>query len=80
MVITADLALPEAGRALAARVDSLQLPVNLLINNAGFWSASAFVRQSADRDAQMIALNCAAVVDLAHAFLPEMPARGREAF
>lgn len=74
-VITADLGLPNSGSALAQKVASLKLDVDLLINNAGFGSAGAFAKQSAARDAEMIALNCTAVVDLAHAFLPAMLAR-----
>ena len=74
-VITADLGQPNSGSALAQKVASLKLEVDLLINNAGFGSAGAFAKQSPARDAEMIALNCAAVVDLAHAFLPAMLAR-----
>lgn len=76
-VITADLGLPSSGSALAQKVASLKLEVDLLINNAGFGSAGAFAKQSAARDAEMIALNCTAVVDLVHAFLPAMIQRGR---
>lgn len=75
-VIAADLGEAHSGAALAQKVASLKLDVDLLVNNAGFGSAGAFARQSAERDAQMIALNCATVVDLAHAFLPAMLARG----
>ncbi len=74
-VITADLGQPSSGSALAQKVASLKLDVDLLVNNAGFGSAGDFAKQSATRDADMIALNCAAVVDLAHAFLPAMLAR-----
>jgi|GEM_PF-195452 len=76
VVIATDLVLPNSGAALAQKVASLQLNVDLLVNNAGFGSAGAFARQSPERDAQMIALNCATVVDLAHAFLPAMLERG----
>lgn len=75
-VIAADLGLPGSGAALAAEVLQLGLHVDLLVNNAGFGVAGAFVKQNAQRDAEMIALNCAAVVDLAHAFLPAMLERG----
>lgn len=75
-VITADLGQPHSGSALAQKVASLKLDVDLLVNNAGFGSAGAFAKQDATRDAEMIALNCTAVVDLAHAFLPAMIQRG----
>ncbi len=75
-VIAADLGLPSSGAALAQKVASLKLDVDLLVNNAGFGSAGAFARQLPQRDAEMIALNCTAVVDLVHAFLPAMIERG----
>lgn len=75
-VITADLGQPNSGSALAKKVASLKLSVDLLVNNAGFGAAGTFARQAPQRNAQMVALNCAAVVDLAHAFLPAMLAQG----
>ncbi|ROH88760.1 SDR family oxidoreductase [Stagnimonas aquatica] len=75
-VIPADLGLPECGRRLAAEVAGQGLSVDLLINNAGFGAAGAFATQDPVRDAEMIQLNVAAVVDLAHAFLPGMLERG----
>ena len=75
-VIAADLGLPGSAAALAKKVASLKLEVHLLVNNAGFGSAGAFVKQSAARDSQMIALNCVTVTELVHAFLPGMLARG----
>ena len=75
-VIAADLGLPESGVALARKVASLKLDVDLLVNNAGFGASGAFAKQPAVRYAEMIALNCTAVVDLVHAFLPSMLARG----
>ena len=62
---------------LAEDVARLKLNVDLLVNNAGFGTAGAFAKQSPGRDAQMIALNCTAVVDLVHAFLPSMLVRGK---
>ena len=76
-VIVADLGQPSSGTALAKKVAALKLEVDLLVNNAGFGAAGAFTQQDPTRDAEMIALNCAAVVDLAHAFLPAMLVRGR---
>lgn len=75
-VIAADLSQPGSGAALAAQVARRGLQVDLLLNNAGFGLAGKFHDQEAARDAQMIALNIAAVVDLTHALLPPMLARG----
>jgi short-subunit dehydrogenase len=71
-VIAADLSKKSPGAALAAEVAKRGLKVDLLINNAGFGTVGAFHTQDAVRQQQMIALNCAAVVDLSHAFLPDM--------
>lgn len=71
-VIVADLGLPGAAATLAAAVAQRGLQVDLLINNAGFGSATAFVSEDPAHAQRMIALNCAALVDLAHAFVPAM--------
>lgn len=75
-VITADLGLVSPGAALAAEVTRRGFQVDLLINNAGFGTVGAFIKQDAVREYNEVALNCAAVVDLTHAFLPAMVERG----
>lgn len=76
-VITADLRQAGCGPRLAAEVAARGLGVDLLINNAGFGAAGAFATQDPARDAEMIDLNVSAVVELAHAFLPAMLAKGQ---
>lgn len=71
-VIAADLSKPECGAKLKRQVDALDMPVDLLINNAGFGTQGAFEKQDAAREAEEIRLNASAVVDLSHAFLPPM--------
>lgn len=78
-VVVHDLSLPGSGATLRAAVDAFGLAVDLLVNNAGFGTTGAFVNVDAAREAEMIALNCAAVVDLSHAFLPAMLAAKRGA-
>ncbi len=75
-VITADLGLVSPGAALAAEVTRRGFQVDLLVNNAGFGTVGSFIKQDAAREYNEIALNCAAVVDLTHAFLPAMVERG----
>jgi uncharacterized protein len=75
-VIAADLSQPAPGAALAAAVAQLGMEVDLLVNNAGFGTVGAFHKQDPAREQQEIALNAAAVVDLAHAFVPGMVQRG----
>ncbi len=78
-VIPADLSTPGAGAALKMAVAALDMPVDLLINNAGFGTVGAFATQDAAREAEEIRLNAGAVVDLAHAFLPDMLERANGA-
>lgn len=78
-VLPADLTRPDQGVALLKAVAALDMPIDLLINNAGFATVGAFAVQDAARERDEIALNVTAVVDLAHAFLPGMLERGQGA-
>ena len=74
-VIECDLA-TEADK-LPAKVKRRRLQVDLLVNNAGFGLRGRFVELDAKREAEMVRVNCEAVVTLTHAFLPPMLERGR---
>ncbi len=74
-VIDCDLA-SEAAK-LPSKVEKLGIDVDLLVNNAGFGMRGHFADLDADREAEMVRLNCEAVVTLTHAFLPAMVERGR---
>lgn len=76
-VVTADLGLAGSAAKVHAAAEALGMPVDLLINNAGFGTVGSFLKQDAERERQEIMLNAAAVVDLSHAFLPAMIKRGR---
>lgn len=77
--ITADLATAEGPAKICAHLAASGLPVDLLINNAGFGLAGEFVRQEAIRQQEMLQLNVGALVSLTHFFLPGMISRGRGA-
>jgi len=74
-VITNDLGSDAAD--LKKDVDKLGVEVDLLINNAGFGLRGRFLESAEDRDAEMVRVNCEAVVILTRAFLPAMIERGR---
>jgi uncharacterized protein len=74
-VIECDLA-TEADK-LPAKVKRRRLGVGLLVNNAGFGLRGHFIDLPAKREAEMVRLNCEAVANLTHAFLPAMVERGR---
>jgi short-subunit dehydrogenase len=77
--IPVDLSQPDAARQVKAAVVEHALEVHLLINNAGFGTYNHFECIDAGRDHQQVMVNVAAVVDLAHAFLPDMLKRGEGA-
>ncbi|MGH8629691.1 MAG: SDR family NAD(P)-dependent oxidoreductase [Burkholderiales bacterium] len=76
-VVTADLSVAGSAAKVHAAAEALGMHVDLLVNNAGFGTVGAFLKQDAERERQEILLNAASVVDLSHAFLPAMVERGR---
>ena len=74
-VIGCDLA-TEAEK-LAGSVSQHQLQVDLLVNNAGFGLRGRFLELDAQRQAEMVRVNCEAVVTLTQAFVPAMVERGQ---
>jgi len=74
-VIACDLA--NEAPSLASKVAALGLQVDVLVNNAGFGTHGHFAEIDPAREAEVVRLNCEALVTLAHAFLPRMIERGR---
>ncbi len=62
--------------SLPARVAELGVDIDLLVNNAGFGTHGPFAEIAEGRDAEMVRVNCEAVVTLTRAFLPAMVERG----
>jgi uncharacterized protein len=71
-VIAADLTETGAALQVYETVRARHLKINLLINNAGFLNYGAFEQIGLDRDHQQIMLNVLALVDLTHAFIPDL--------
>src|SRR2546429_3855576 len=78
-VIAADLAQENAAKAIQSAVEEKGLQVNMLINNAGFGTHGPFESLSPQRDHEEVMVNVTALVDLTHAFVPAMAARGEGA-
>lgn len=76
-VIPADLSLPETPQQLYDATEAAGLPIDILINNAGFGFLGKFQTGTPEWDRQMVTVNCAAVVHLTHLFLPRMIERRR---
>lgn len=68
--VACDLATEAA--ELKGKVEKLGVQVDLLVNNAGFGLRGRFSDLPADRQAEMVRLNCEAIVTLTGAFLPGM--------
>ena len=76
-VITKDLALPDAARALATELEGRGLQIDVLVNNAGFGDVGPLVREDADRIDAMIQVNVASLTALTRAIVPGLVSRGR---
>ncbi len=69
-----------AGReAIASLIREQQLPVNLLINNAGLGDYGTFDSAEPARIQEQIDVNVTALVQLTHALLPDLKRRGPSA-
>lgn len=75
-VIVADLSQEYAAQTLQHEVERRGLEIDLLVNNAGFALNGAFDTLTPASDHQQVMLDVTSVVDLAHAFVPMLLARG----
>ena len=70
--IQVDLSTPGAGQILAEQLSSGDIPINLLVNNAGFGLRGEFRGLSLLRQLEMLGLNNQAIVELTYSLLPGM--------
>ena len=75
--IAIDLGMHGAGHQLADRIRGRGIAVDVLVNNAGYGIAGAFAGSNETDQLGMIDLNVRALVELTHAFWPQMLARKR---
>jgi len=74
-IFAADLTQPEAPTQILRFTEQQRLPIEVLINNAGFGAYGEFRKVEARRFLDMVQVNVAAVVHLTHLFLPSMVER-----
>ncbi len=74
-VVPVDLGAQDGATRLAIAVAALDLPVEHLVNNAGVGAVGLVVDAEAARHADMVRLNCEALVVLTRHLLPAMIAR-----
>jgi short-subunit dehydrogenase len=72
IAIQTDLSCPGAGQRLAEQVSNGGIPIDLLVNNAGFGLRGEFRDLSLPRQLDMFRLNNQAVVELTYSLLPGM--------
>lgn len=70
-----DLSRPGAADALADEIESRGLPVDVVVNNAGFGASGPLAEMGAALVTQMLEVNVAALTTLTRRFLPAMLAR-----
>lgn len=75
-IITGDLCDPTAAKRLFEDIQQHGLPIELLINNAGFGFVGALDDTDPARMMQMVQLNIASLVELTYLCLPQMLQRG----
>ena len=75
-VLAKDLAEPDAPALLFAEVERLGLPVDYLINNAGLGGQGSLAERSLEDDANLLAVDIAALTALTKLFLPSFITRG----
>lgn len=74
-IITLDLARPDAAALLRAEVNKRGLVVDVLVNNAGYGAHGAFGEGDIHTLTGCIDLNVTALVQITHAFLPQITAQ-----
>jgi len=74
-IVPADLSRPASPGEILRFTEDNRLPIELLINNAGFGAYGEFRKVEAQRFLDMVQVNVASVVHLSHLFLPAMVER-----
>ena len=75
-VLVKDLTDPEAAKQIHAELASRGVPIDYLINNAGFGNGGFFHEQDWAKNEAMIMVNVVALAALTRLFVPDMIARG----
>src|ERR1700739_3073633 len=72
VAIQVDLSTAGAGQILAEQLSSSGIPIELLVNNAGFGLRGEFRANSLPRQLEMVRLNNQAIIELTYSLLPGM--------
>jgi len=77
MVLAKDLGMPGSAQEVFAELQRQNIPVSILINNAGFGTRGAFAKGDLKNFREMIELNITSLVQLTHLFVQPMMKAGR---
>jgi uncharacterized protein len=77
LVLPLDLARPGSAETLRADLAGRRIEIEALVNSAGLGNTAPFETQRLEAIQAMLDVNVRALVELTHAFLPGMRARGR---
>jgi hypothetical protein len=72
IALQADLSVPGAGQVLAEQLSKDEIPIDLLVNNAGFGLRGEFRGLAIRQQLEMLRLNNQAIVELTYSLLPRM--------
>jgi short-subunit dehydrogenase len=72
VIIAKDLSRPHAAREIYEEVQSMNLHVDILMNNAGFGALGEFARADVQTSLNMIHVNITALVELTRLFVDDM--------
>lgn len=75
VIIAKDLSEPHAAREVYEQVQSMNLHIDVLMNNAGFGTLGEFASADVQTSLNMIHVNITALVELTRLFVPHMIAR-----
>jgi uncharacterized protein len=75
VVESIDLSRPGVGAELKARIDACGMPVEILVNNAGYGLYGAFLDQPPEKITEMLQLNMLTVTELTYVFARDMVKR-----
>jgi short-subunit dehydrogenase len=76
-ILSKDLSNPEAPAQIHAELAAASVPVDVLVNNAGFGLSGRFAEAGVEGELEMIQLNVVALTHLTGLFLDDMLARGQ---
>ncbi len=77
LVLTADLSLPETPKVIFDQLNADGIPVDVLVNNAGFGLQGEFAKLPLPRQLEMLQVNMTALTNLTRLYLPSMIQRQR---